>query len=29
MAFFERVYEAVRAIPRGRVATYGLSLIHI
>ena len=23
MAFFERVYEAVRAIPRGRVATYG------
>src|SRR5258705_5235023 len=23
MPFFERVYEAVRAIPRGRVATYG------
>ena len=23
MAFFERVYAAVRAIPRGRVATYG------
>ena len=23
MSFFERVYEAVRAIPRGRVATYG------
>jgi methylated-DNA-protein-cysteine methyltransferase-like protein len=23
MAFFERVYDAVRAIPRGRVATYG------
>ena len=23
MAFFERVYEAVRASPRGRVATYG------
>jgi len=21
--FFERVYDAVRAIPRGRVATYG------
>jgi methylated-DNA-protein-cysteine methyltransferase-like protein len=21
--FFERVYQAVRAIPRGRVATYG------
>ena len=23
MPFFERVYEAVRAIPRGRVVTYG------
>jgi methylated-DNA-protein-cysteine methyltransferase-like protein len=23
MSFFERVYDAVRAIPRGRVATYG------
>ncbi|PYQ42739.1 MAG: cysteine methyltransferase [Acidobacteria bacterium] len=23
MPFFERVYAAVRAIPRGRVATYG------
>jgi methylated-DNA-protein-cysteine methyltransferase-like protein len=23
MLFFERVYAAVRAIPRGRVATYG------
>jgi methylated-DNA-protein-cysteine methyltransferase-like protein len=23
MTFYERVYEAVRAIPRGRVATYG------
>ena len=23
MPFFQRVYEAVRAIPRGRVATYG------
>jgi methylated-DNA-protein-cysteine methyltransferase-like protein len=23
MPFFERVYEVVRAIPRGRVATYG------
>ena len=23
MPFFERVYDAVRAIPRGRVATYG------
>ena len=23
MSFFERVYAAVRAIPRGRVATYG------
>ena len=23
MAFFDRVYDAVRAIPRGRVATYG------
>lgn len=23
MLFFERVYEAVRGIPRGRVATYG------
>ena len=23
LSFFERVYDAVRAIPRGRVATYG------
>jgi methylated-DNA-protein-cysteine methyltransferase related protein len=23
MTFYERFYEAVRAIPRGRVATYG------